>query len=213
VAPSSPIAPASRRAGSARRSSSPGRRARRVFRGQTRGYLADGTKVVARAAICATGVDYHASAANEERFRGAGVYYGAGAGEAQLCVGQHVVVVGSGNSAAQATLHFSRHAPRVTLVIRGDSLKSSVPLLIDRIYSASNVEVHTRRSYRTRGARRARAVVVTNSQTGTQRRIETHWLFVCIGGAPRTEWPLRSGSFATAGYLVTDRSPSRWART
>src|SRR5258705_9161365 len=76
--------------------------------GKRTGYLADGTKVVARAAICATGIDYHRlPVPNEERFRGAGVYYGAGASEAQLCMGHHVVVVGGGNSAAQATLHFA----------------------------------------------------------------------------------------------------------
>src|SRR6266850_1619152 len=189
--------------------------------GKRVGYLADGTKVVARAAICATGVDYHRLALpNEERFRGAGVYYGAGANEAQLCVGQHVVVVGSGNSAAQATLHFSRHAPRVTLVIRGDSLKSSVSgYLIDLIYSASNVEVLTRADVTALEGRDVlEAVVVTNSQTGTQRRIETHWLFVCIGGAPRTEWAAALGVVRDpAGYLVTGpdllhdgRAPDGW---
>ncbi|HVZ22221.1 MAG TPA: FAD-dependent oxidoreductase [Vicinamibacterales bacterium] len=56
--------------------------------GKRVGYLADGTKVVARAAICATGIDYHRlSVPNEENLRGAGVYYGAGASEAQLCIG------------------------------------------------------------------------------------------------------------------------------
>lgn len=29
---------------------------------------------------------------------------------------------------------------------------------------------------------------LTNNQTCERRRIETHWLFVCLGGAPRTEW-------------------------
>jgi thioredoxin reductase (NADPH) len=39
--------------------------------GKRVGYLADGTRVVARAAICATGVEYHRlPVANEERFRG-----------------------------------------------------------------------------------------------------------------------------------------------
>src|SRR5258707_2768623 len=45
--------------------------------GKRVGYLADGTKVVARAAICATGIEYHLlRIPNEERLRGAGVYYG-----------------------------------------------------------------------------------------------------------------------------------------
>src|SRR5439155_13492921 len=53
--------------------------------GQMAGYLADGTKIVARATICATGVTYRRlGLPNEERFLGAGVYYDAGASEAAL---------------------------------------------------------------------------------------------------------------------------------
>src|ERR1700675_4345302 len=47
------------------------------------GYLADGTKIIARSAICATGVDYRRLGLfGEDRFHSAGVYYGAGASEA-----------------------------------------------------------------------------------------------------------------------------------
>src|ERR1700719_168454 len=76
------------------------------------GYLADGTKIVARSTICATGVAYRRlDLPNESRFLGAGVYYGAGASEASLCKkNEDVFVVGGGNSAGQAALHFSRFA-------------------------------------------------------------------------------------------------------
>ena len=175
--------------------------------GKRVGYLADGTKIVARAVICATGVDYHRlPVPDEERFHGAGVYYGAGASEASLCVGHHVVVVGGGNSGAQATLHFSQYAPSTTLVIRGDSLKSTVSAyLVDRISAAKNVEVLTETEVTAlEGENMLEAVVVTNRKTGASRRIETHWLFVCIGGAPRTEWASQAGVVRDeAGYLVT----------
>ena len=61
------------------------------------GYLADGTKIIARASICATGVEYRKlNLPNEDRFRGAGVYYGAGASEASLCLAtDHVFIVGA----------------------------------------------------------------------------------------------------------------------
>ena len=59
--------------------------------------------------ICATGIDYRRlQVENEDRFYGAGLYYGAGASEAQFCFNDRVVVVGGGNSAAQATLHTQR---------------------------------------------------------------------------------------------------------
>ena len=189
--------------------------------GRRVGYLADGTRVVARAAICATGVEYHRlPVANEERFRGAGVYYGAGASEAALCVGDEVVVVGGGNSAAQATLHFSQYVAHATLAVRGDSLKSTVSAyLVDRISAAKNVEVLTQTEVTAlEGSDMLQAVLLTNRQTGASRRIETHWVFVCIGGAPRTEWAVQAGvTRDEAGYLVTgpdllrdDKRPDGW---
>ena len=69
-----------------------------------------------------------------ERFAGAGLFYGAGASEAALTRGQRVVVVGGGNSAGQAAMHFAQAACHVTIVIRGDSLKRRLSqYLIDRI--------------------------------------------------------------------------------
>src|ERR1700737_3641291 len=95
--------------------------------GKRVGHLADGTKIVARASICATGVDYRRlGLPNEEKFFGAGVYYGAGASEAMLCGSEHVFLGGGGNSAAQASLQFANVASKVTLVVREDSLKSTV---------------------------------------------------------------------------------------
>ncbi|HEY2150289.1 MAG TPA: FAD-dependent oxidoreductase, partial [Vicinamibacterales bacterium] len=188
--------------------------------GRRVGYLADGTKVVARAAIVATGVDYHRlNLPNEERLWGAGVYYGAGASEAAFCAGHHVVIVGGGNSAAQATLHFSRTSPHVTLVVRGDSLKSTVSTyLVDRIHAAKNVEVLTHTDVAAlEGDRVLDAVVVKHRQSG-ERRIDTHWLFVCIGGSPRTDWAVEARVVRDeAGYLVTGpelfhdgRMPDGW---
>src|ERR1700736_2822626 len=82
--------------------------------GKRTGYLADGTKIVARTAICATGVEYRRlDLPNEDRFIGAGVYYGAGASEASMCGNEHVFIVGGGNSAGQAALYFSRYARMV----------------------------------------------------------------------------------------------------
>src|SRR6202035_949510 len=113
--------------------------------GKRIGYLADGTKIVARTAICATGIEYRRlGLPNEDRFIGAGVYYGAGASEASMCGDEHVFIVGGGNSAGQAALHFARFARIVSMVVRADNLKSPLSTyLIDRIRSAPKVEVLT----------------------------------------------------------------------
>lgn len=192
--------------------------------GKRIGYLADGTRIVARAAICATGVDYHRlEVANEERFRGAGVYYGAGASEAALCGNEHVVVVGGGNSAGQAAVHFARVARRVTMVVRGHDLKSTISAyLADRIAAEPTIDVRTSTEIAALdGDQHLRSVALRDGRTQATETIATRWLFVCIGGVPRTEWAEAAGVIRDeAGYLVTGpellregRPPAGWPLT
>jgi thioredoxin reductase (NADPH) len=175
--------------------------------GKRTGYLADGTKIVARTAICATGIEYRRlGLPNEDHFIGAGVYYGAGASEASMCGNEHVFIVGGGNSAGQAALHFARFARLVTMIVRGDTLKSTLSnYLIDRIRSTSNIEVLTNTEVtKLEGDEVLRAITLTNRKTGEERTFETKWLFVCIGGSPHTDWAVEAGVVRDeAGYLVT----------
>jgi thioredoxin reductase (NADPH) len=175
--------------------------------GKGTGFLADGTKIVARAAICATGVQYHKlGLPNEETFLGAGLYYGAGSSEASFCVGEHVFMVGGGNSAGQAALYFAKVAKRLTMVVRGDSLKATLSTyLIDRIASTKNVEVLTNTEVTgVSGDERLQSVQLTELRSGRSRTTETRWLFVCIGGEPHTDWAIEPGILRDpAGYLLT----------
>jgi thioredoxin reductase (NADPH) len=172
------------------------------------GYLADGTKIVAKATICATGIEYRRlNLPNEDRFLGAGVYYGAGASEASLCQGhEDVYICGGGNSAGQSALHFSRTARTVTMIVRGQSLKETLSqYLLDRIQAAGNVSVLTESEVRAlEGDEMLEAITVTNCRTGEQKRFKTRWLLVCIGGDPRTSWAAEVGIVRDkSGYLVT----------
>src|SRR6185436_19616453 len=107
------------------------------------GFIEDGTRIVARASICATGVEYRRlGLPNEERLLGAGLFYGAGASEAPLVKNEHVYIAGGGNSAGQAVMHFASAASRITMVVREASLTQSLSqYLIDRIRAAPNVDV------------------------------------------------------------------------
>ena len=171
------------------------------------GYLADGTKIVSHACICATGITYRRlNLPNEDRFVGAGVYYGAGASEAELCGQEPVIVVGGGNSAAQAALHFARYASKVTLVLREARLTENMSeYLADRIRSEPRIEVLLNTVVTDlHGDRVLEAITVRNERTGEERFIETDWLFLCLGGMPHTEWADEVGIIRDeAGYLVT----------
>lgn len=174
--------------------------------GKRVGYLEDGTRIVSRAAISATGVRYRQLGLPDEgRFFGAGLYYGAGASEASLVKDQHVFIVGGGNSAGQAAMHFAPVATRVTMVVREDLKKTLSQYLVDRIRAAPNIEVlaHTAITVLD-GDDCLREITLTDRVTGEGRKMRTNWLFVCIGGDPYTEWAKEAGvTRDEAGYLVT----------
>lgn len=189
--------------------------------GKAVGYLADGTKVVARSAICATGVQYRRlNLPNEQQFLGAGLYYGAGVSEASLCENDAVAVVGGGNSAGQAAMNFSRFAKAVTVIIRSDSLKSTLShYLVDRINAAPNIRVlnHTEVTA-LHGDQLLQSVTLTNNKSGEAQDLPVKGLFVSIGGEPQTDWAMQVGIIRDeAGYLVTGpdlltegRLPASW---
>jgi thioredoxin reductase (NADPH) len=175
--------------------------------GRSIGHLADGASFVMHAAICASGVEYRRlNLWNEERLRGAGVFYGAGTSEAELCSSQEVFVVGGGNSAGQAAIHFSRYARRVYILIRGDGLKETLSqYLIDRITSSPSIEVrpHTE-VLELHGDHSLEAITLIDNLTGRQKTVQTSWLFLCLGGLPNTNWAAEAGLVRDEQcYLVT----------
>lgn len=189
--------------------------------GKGTGFLADGTRIVARAAICATGVAYRRlGVTNEEQYFGSGLYYGAGASEAGFVKDLHVIVAGGGNSAGQAAMNFSAVAKKVTMIIRGECLKKTLSqYLVDRVNAAPNIEVLRRTDITgLAGENCLQEVTLKNRDTGEERKIATHWLFVCIGGEPHTDWAVEAGIVRDeSGYLVTGpdliqqgKRPPKW---
>ena len=175
--------------------------------GKSIGHLADGTSFVMRAAICASGVEYRRlNLWNEERLRGAGVFYGAGTSEAELCSREEVFVVGGGNSAGQAAIHFSRYARKVSILIRGGGLKETLSqYLTDRISASPKIEVrpHTQ-VIELHGDDHLEAITLIDNLTSRQETVQTHWLFLCLGGLPNTDWAAKAGLVRDKeSYLVT----------
>ena len=135
------------------------------------------------------------------------MYYGAGASEAALCnASQNVFIVGGGNSAGQAAMHFSRYAQKVTMVVREPCLKKTLSqYLVDRIESSKNITVLANSEVTAiAGGRVLEAVTVSNRRSGADQVYATAWLFICIGGAPHTDWAAEVGIIRDEeGYLVT----------
>ena len=169
-------------------------------------WLASGTRIVSRATICATGVDYtRLNLPDEDKYLNHGVFYGAGASEAARCRGE-VFVIGGGNSAGQAALNFAEHAHKVTMLIRGSSLRDTLSeYLVERIYQSGRIDVCTHSVVtRLHGLEALEGITYLSTLTGEAKTVQTGWLFICIGGAPRTTWAdPKSVRTDRAGYILT----------
>jgi thioredoxin reductase (NADPH) len=165
-----------------------------------------------RAVLFASGVEWRRlDVPGVDDLLGAGVYYGAGPSEALACTGSRVVVVGGGNSAGQAVVRFSRYARQVTLLVRGSDLGASMSqYLIDRVTAIPNVEVRVRTQVVGLEADdRLRAVIVRSGDSTEPVSLPADALFICIGGAPRTDGAAGIGLVTNpAGYLVTGNDPA-----
>lgn len=168
--------------------------------------FADGGKMTARANICATGVEWRRlGLPNENELLGRGIYYGAGASEAPLCSGEHVVVVGGGNSAGQAVMHLASHARHVTMLVRDKALAATMSdYLSTRILEEQNVTVGFGVEVTGLIGDDALEGVKTTDREGRTEAVETTRMFVAIGGVPNTEWASETDIVRDrGGYLVT----------
>jgi thioredoxin reductase (NADPH) len=180
----------------------------------------DGGEVAAHTVVLATGVAYHKlNVAGAERLTGLGVFYGSAATEAPSCAGEDVFVVGGANAAGQAAVFLSRHARRVTLLVRGDSLERSMSYyLIRQIDETPNIGVllHTR-VVGVAGAEHLERISLCDTHDGAVGEMPASYLFVFIGAAPCTEWldgvieRDRNGFVLTGpDLLVGGKRPAGW---
>ena len=153
--------------------------------------LADGSEIACHVLMLAMGVSWRKLPADgADRLAGRGIYYGAAMTEAMSCKNETVYIVGAGNSAGQAAMYFAEYAERVVMVVRGDDLgKSMSHYLVERIEAHERIDVllHTE-VMAACGGDHLESLVLRNNETGEDEEVETRYLFVFIGAAPRTEW-------------------------
>ena len=125
-----------------------------------------------------------------DRLQGAGVYYGGGSTEALSCKDETVYIIGGANSAGQAAMNFAKYAKRVTMVVRGSSLASTMSqYLIDQIKATPNIEIWAHASVaEAHGQSHLEEVSVLCSDTNRIERVPASSMFIFIGALPRTDW-------------------------
>lgn len=164
--------------------------------------LEDQKEVSSRICLIAVGVHYRRlDVPGLEQLTGRGVYYGAAMVEARSCKSEEVFVVGGANSAGQAAMYFSQYASKVTMLVRGSSLESSMSkYLIDQIAATSNICVETKSQIlEAIGGERLESLRIGGPNG--ERTSAAAGVFIFIGAAPQTAW-LPSGVIRDANGFV-----------
>jgi len=166
--------------------------------------FANGQRLRAAAVVVATGVQYRRlPLARLADLEGAGIYYAATENEARFCRDGEVVVIGGGNSAGQAAMFLSRVARHVRLLVRGETLATSMShYLSSRLeadpaitieYGTHVAELH--------GADALTGVTIRNGDG--DRTIDTCAMFVMVGAAPNTAWLADLVRLDDKGFVLT----------
>jgi thioredoxin reductase (NADPH) len=169
--------------------------------------LSDGSELLGYTVLVAPGMEVRRLEADGlDALLGAGVYYGAALTEAAAYRGQDVIVVGGANSAGQGAMFFSRHARKVTILVRGPDLSAGMSrYLVDRITETPNIEVLANsRVVAAAGNGRLERVTVVNT-SGEQRDLAAAAMFIFIGTAPRTSLCEGVVMRDAQGFVLTGR--------
>jgi thioredoxin reductase (NADPH) len=181
--------------------------------------LDGGERVRAHSVILATGVSWRRLVIDGfDRLIGKGIYYGAARSEAAATHGQDVYLIGAGNSAGQAALHFANHARQVTLVVRGDSLdKSMSRYLVEQLAGKSNIDARLNCEVQAaHGDLHLEAIDIVDRRLQTVTRHACGGLFVFIGADADTGWLPEQVARDKNGYVLTGDEvlkAGRWSQT
>ena len=178
---------------------------------------ADGSEYSARALLLATGSRYRRlGAPGEDNYIGAGIHFCATC-DGPFYKGQHVAVIGGGNSATEESLFLLKFVERVTLLVRSGALKAS-QILQEKVLTQPKIDIrfHTEAIEFHGAGGKLKSVTIRNRQTDATEEIHPAGVFVFIGQLPNTDFLAGSGvrldrwGFIVAGHDLVhdgDRTP------
>ena len=177
--------------------------------------LSDKSELRCHALLVATGVSVkQLDVPGAQEVTGAGLYYGTALTEAAHYRGRHVIVVGGANSAGQGAMLFSRHASKVTMVVRGGTLTGGMArYLRERIEDTENIEVQVGAELiEIKGEKGLEAVKIKDIQTGESHWVSAAAVFVFIGTAPRNQLAEGLLELDQDGFILTGQDLARDGR-
>ena len=102
-------------------------------------------------------------------------------------------------------MNFSKYAERVVILVRGDSLSSTMSqYLIDQIKETPNIQLWTHASVaEVHGDTRLEEISVLCSDTNKMERVPASSMFIFIGALPRTDWLGDTVERDERGFILT----------
>jgi thioredoxin reductase (NADPH) len=123
--------------------------------------------------------------------------------------GQHIVVVGGGDTAMEEATFLTRFAESVTVVHRRDSLRAS-KIMAERadanpkikwVWNSAVTEIH--------GEGKVTGLTLRDTITGELSEIEATGLFIAVGHEPRSDLVKGQVELDDDGYILTDGKSTR----
>jgi thioredoxin reductase (NADPH) len=123
--------------------------------------------------------------------------------------GQHIAVVGGGDSALEEALFLTRFGETVTVIHRRKQLRAS-KIMQDRAFKNPKIRfLWDTVVTHVVGDTRVRSLRLRNTVTGEESELEVSGLFVAIGHAPNTDLFAGQLDRDEDGYLRTERGTTR----
>jgi thioredoxin reductase (NADPH) len=123
--------------------------------------------------------------------------------------GQHIVVVGGGDSAMEEATFLTRFAEKVTIIHRRDAFRAS-PIMAERALQNPKIEVIWNSEVTdVLGEEKVSGVRVHNRVTGADSTLAVTGLFVAIGHDPRSELVKGQIDLDDEGYVLVEGRTTR----
>jgi thioredoxin reductase (NADPH) len=167
-----------------------------------------GKEILAETVIVATGASARwMGLPSEQEYNGFGVSACATC-DGFFYRGKTVAVIGGGDTAAEEAVYLSKLTQKVYLIHRRDELRASKAMQ-QKVFNTANIEmvwnsipkeiVGEQKGF----AKAVTGIVVTDSVTGAEKRVDVDGVFVAIGHTPNTEVFAGQIEFHDNGYIKT----------
>lgn len=145
---------------------------------------------------------------SEDKYKGFGVSSCATC-DAPFYKGKIVAVVGGGNSAVEEAIYLARHASKVFLIHRRDSLRAE-KILQQRLFDNPKIEfIWNSEVLEVLGTDKPKSVTgiqIYNNQTQDKTNLDVDGLFVAIGHYPNTKIFKDFINLDDEGYIITQNT-------